>query len=160
MTLHWIKFLFDTIRCGFIWLAVFWCCWPSVVAIRFSPAVAFRPLRLLKNRNISLDNSMRRSCYLCSFVLFVAHVRLHDFRRRFKFFFFWVSIAYILFFFVAIKPQQLIAHTRTEHWEHKRMPTKPNCVKKNEKKTCRRKISNELNDLLSRSSSGSKEIFN
>lgn len=52
MTLHWIKFLFDTIRCGFIWLAVFWCCWPSVVATRFSPALVFRPLRLLKNRNI------------------------------------------------------------------------------------------------------------
>lgn len=52
MTLHWIKFLFVTIRCGFIWLAVFWCCWPSVVATRFSPALALRPLRRLKNRSI------------------------------------------------------------------------------------------------------------
>lgn len=54
ITLHWIKFLFDTIRCGFIWLAVFWCCWPSVVATRFSPALVFRPLRLLKKRSIFL----------------------------------------------------------------------------------------------------------
>lgn len=53
MTRHWIKFLFVTIRCGLIWLVAFWCCCPSAVATRFvSVALALRPRRLLKNRNI------------------------------------------------------------------------------------------------------------